>query len=77
MEMKKEKWWYFIKNDDDTLTLAPKEMFKSRPKDANPDNGNSYTPWYQLKNHLDEYHVHIKATTKEEALSIALQMTGS
>tara|TARA_Y100000310_G_C20574606_1_gene759821 strand:- start:569 stop:718 length:150 start_codon:yes stop_codon:yes gene_type:complete len=48
-------------------------MFKSRPKDANPDQGNPHTPWYQVEKHSDENHVHIKARTKEEALSIALK----
>ena len=63
-------WWYFHIIDN-KVVLANPDDFKSRPKDANPSNGNPYTPWYQTEEHQDVTHIHIKANDYESAFKKA------
>ena len=71
MENLIQKWWYFEFNENGSLRLANKNKFKHRPSDANPDQGNPYTPWYQVKDHYDNDHIHIKATNHSMAFKKA------
>jgi len=59
-------WYYFIRNGNNIVPLKP-ERLPPRPKDANPDNGDPFTPWYELGDHWDEEHIHIRASSPKEA----------
>jgi hypothetical protein len=74
MENLKQEWWYFELDEDDNLRLADKNKFKHRPSDANPDQGNPYTPWYELEDHYNDEHIHIKAVNYPRALKKAIQI---
>ena len=47
-----------------------------RPLDANPDNGDPLTPWYEKSDHYDDHHVHVRARTEEEAAFVAQTLIG-
>lgn len=66
------KWFYFQRQGD-ALELAPLEMFTHRPPDALPSD-NPMTPWYNLRDHMDEEHVHVQAPDYETALAKAQKM---
>ena len=72
--MQNQVWWYFKFNEKGGLYLADKSDFKNRPSDANPDQGNPYTPWHQTDDHYDEHHIHIKAINYSEAFKKAKQI---
>ena len=65
------RWYYFIRNGD-RLVMAKHYQIPVRPEDANPDNGDPLTPWYETKAHFDENHVHVRASCDEEATKIAM-----
>lgn len=67
------RWWFFHRKND-VLTLAVDKDFPNRPSDANPSLGNSHTPWYQTKDHFDEYHVHLRAAKYETAIKKAYKL---
>ena len=69
-----EKWWYFEFDENRNLHLADKNNFKHRPSDANPNQENPYTPWYQTNDHYDDHHIHIKAINYSKALKKAKQI---
>jgi hypothetical protein len=69
-----EKWWYFEFDENRNLCLANKNKFKHRPSDANPDQGNPYTPWYELEDHHNDDHIHIKAINYSAAFKKAIQI---
>ena len=70
------RWWYFHR-EDDALVLAVDKDFPNRPLDANPNLGNSHTPWYKNTNHFDEYHVHIYAPNYWSAYAKAISLINS
>ena len=72
--MQKQIWWYFEFSKDGNLRLADKSKFKYRPEDANPSEGNPYTPWYELEDHHNDEHIHIKAINYPVALKKATQI---
>ena len=67
------RWWYFHR-EDGALVLAVDSDFPDRPIDANDDEGNPHTPWYQTKEHFDEDHVHVRAAKYETAINKALKL---
>jgi hypothetical protein len=69
----KERWYYFIRKGD-RLIMKNRDWAPPRPDDANPDNGDPLTPWYETTNHFDENHVHIRAASESEANRIASQL---
>ena len=69
-----EKWWYFEFDKNRNLRLADKNDFKHRPSDANPDQGNPYTPWYELEDHYNNEHIHIKAINYSAAFKKATKI---
>lgn len=66
------RWWYFIRDEDD-LELASEEYFTDRPLDAIYSE-NPHTPYYKTYNHIDENHVHVKASNYELAIKKARQL---
>jgi hypothetical protein len=61
------EWWIF-KIQDGEVNLMTVEELPPRPSDARePENGDPYTPWYELQEHWDDEHIHIKAPSKEVA----------
>jgi hypothetical protein len=77
----KQKWWYFEFDENGDIRLADKNIFKYRPEDANPSEGNPYTPWYELEDHHNDEHIHIKAMDYSiafrKAISIKEKMNNS
>lgn len=69
------RWWYFHREDDE-LVLATDSDFPDRPIDAQDDNGNAHTPWYNNTEHFDEHHVHVRAAKWDTAYRKALKMIG-
>jgi len=67
-------WWYF-RIESGSLVLAEPSEFQERPLDANPCDGNVFTPWYNLEDHADNVHAHVKADTYSEALEKATLLT--
>lgn len=74
MENLKQKWWYFEFDENSNLRLANKNDFKHRPSDANPDQGDPYTPWYQTEDHYNDDHIHIKAINYSVAFKKAIKI---
>ena len=70
------RWYYFVRNGD---RIAPKNRAWTppRPEDANPDNGDPLTPWYETVNHYDDNHVHVRAASESEAVRIANRLIAS
>ena len=66
-------WWYFHRDEND-LILASDSDFDERPVDANYDQGNPHTPWYQTNEHFDEDHIHVYAPTYQSAYKKALSL---
>ena len=64
------RWYYFIRNGNNIVPMKP-ERLPARPHDANPDNGDPFTPWYEAKDHWDDDHVHIRAPSPTAAAQIA------
>ena len=71
-----ERWYYFVR-DGQRMVLKKRTMNTKRPDDANPDNGDPLTPWYETTNHFDEHHVHVRAATEAEATRLAGLLIGS
>ena len=67
------RWYYFIRNGDNIVPMEP-ERLPPRPHDANPDNGDPFTPWYETADHWDDDHVHICATSPKAAAQIAANL---
>ena len=57
-----------------TFKITDPDDLEDRPKDANPEKGNPYTPWYQKEEHIDENHVHIYAQNAIHAIMRAKQL---
>ena len=71
-----EQWYYFIR-DEHRMILAKRRMIPKRPDDANPDNGDPFTPWYETTNHYDDTHVHVRAASEAEANRVAEELIRS
>ena len=67
-------WWYFY-IESGSLVLADPSDFQERPSDANSSDGGVFTPWYNLEDHADNVHAHVKADTYSEALKKAILLT--
>ena len=65
-----ERWYYFVR-DGQRMVLKKRTMNTMRPDDANPDNGDPLTPWYETTNHFDDHHVHVRAASDTEAIRVA------
>lgn len=65
-----ERWYYFIR-DEHRMILKKRTMCPPRPEDANPDYGDPLTPWYEVENHCDDHHVHVRAASESEATRLA------
>lgn len=66
------QWFYFKRFGKKLTPLTPLAKYlPPRPLDANPDNGDLLTPWYETEDHFDEEHVHVRGGSLEEALKKA------
>lgn len=63
-------WFYFKRRGEELCPVTPRK-FPSRPRDANPANGDPLTPWYTYADHYDSEHVHVYSENSEEALTKA------
>lgn len=62
-----QQWWIFNISDGEVNLMAFEEL-PPRPSDARePEDGDPYTPWYELLEHWDDEHIHIKAESLEIA----------
>lgn len=61
------RWYYFIRADNKLLPRRDGGHVPRRPADANPDNGDPLTPWYETTDHLDDEHIHVLAESSEDA----------
>ncbi len=68
------RWYYFIRADNKLLPRRDRSTVPCRPTNANPDNGDPLTPWYTTEDHMDDRHVHVHASSEEEAWDKALSM---
>jgi hypothetical protein len=68
-----EQWYYFVRNGD-RITPKTRAWSPPRPEDANPDNGDPLTPWYETTDHYDDTHVHVRAASEAEATRIAITL---
>lgn len=64
--------WYYFEIKEGGVSLVSDDYFGTRPLDASDDKGNPHTPWYQLEDHWDEKHIHIRAVSDEQALVKAM-----
>ena len=64
--------WYYFEIKADGVSLVSDDYFGARPADANDAQGNPHTPWYQLEDHWDEEHIHIRAASDQQAISKAV-----
>ena len=69
-------WWYFHREGDTLIKAVPSDLPK-RPTGSNESNNNPHTPWYNLKDHFDEDHVHVYASTYWSAYAKALKLINS
>lgn len=60
--------WYYFEIKGDSVSLVDDDYFQARPSDANDCGGNPHTPWYQVDDHWDENHIHIRAANAQQAL---------
>jgi len=60
--------WYYFEIKEGSVSLVDDNYFEARPSDANDCGGNPHTPWYQVDDHWDEDHIHIRATNAQQAL---------
>ena len=60
------QWFYFVRNGSRLVPWEPKRV-PPRPQDALPAGGDLLTPWYETQDHYDDHHVHVLATSPEEA----------
>ena len=66
------QWFYFKRIGKKLLPMNPLAKYlPPRPSDANPDNGDILTPWYETEDHFDDEHVHVKENSLERALERA------
>jgi hypothetical protein len=68
------RWYYFIRAGNRLLLRRDRATVPHRPADANPDNGDPLTPWYTTEDHMDDKHVHVRASSEEEACDRVLSM---
>ena len=60
-------WYYFTRSGNKLRIQLHGGQIPPRPADARPDNGDPLTPWYTGMDHLDDEHVHVRASCREEA----------
>jgi hypothetical protein len=60
-------WYYFTRSGNDLRIQLHGGRIPPRPADANPDNGDPLTPWYTDQDHLDDEHVHVRASSRVAA----------
>jgi hypothetical protein len=61
------RWYYIIRGTEFMVLRGDQMRVPSRPFNANPANGDPLTPWYETKNHYDEHHIHVRASSEKEA----------
>ena len=71
-------WFYFKRVGNNLTPLNPLTKYlPPRPPDANPDEGDPLTPWYEVDDHFDGEHVHIRGENLEDAQERARKLIAS